>query len=279
MTKIKKKIINEIKNQILFNITFNLLSSIICFYSTMQASVNLFKPSLINAVIFKGSSSSYMQLMCLHARLLKIHLLSASNLARKYTNYFSNFVIDQSCCCAAASSLLVETWRPEQVAFRYYIVITQDQSVITQRHWTAAPPASGGRQWTMEAAALPALLIYHPSCSPLFSNPIIFFCDPFTRHHLHQIIWRCAACEQPCSVSQTRRLNRWNRRFNWFIFFPLTVAGLFPRENSLSDGAQQPTALPPPLEEVLMKNMSLKEPRGRRSAVLQYPCTGLRQKV
>lgn len=64
------------------------------------------------------------------------------------------------------------------------------------------------------------LLIYHPPCSPLFSNPIIFFGDPFTRHHLHQIIWRCAACEQPCLVSLSRRLNRWNHRFNWFIFFP-----------------------------------------------------------
>lgn len=74
------------------------------------------------------------------------------------------------------------------------------------------PQAAGGRPSK-------PLLIYHPPCSPLFSNPIIFFGDPFTQHHLHQINWRCAACEQPCLVSLSRRLNRWNRRFNWFIFF------------------------------------------------------------
>lgn len=50
------------------------------------------------------------------------------------------------------------------------------------------------------------LFIYYPSCFPLFSNPIIF-CNPFTRHHLHQIIWRCivsgrAWCLPPLSLHQ-----------------------------------------------------------------------------
>lgn len=70
--------------------------------------------------------------------------------------------------------------------------------------------SAGSRRSCSERSCSALLFIYYPSCFPLFSNPIIF-CNPFTRHHLRQIICRCIVSRHAwCFASRTRVINWWS---------------------------------------------------------------------
>lgn len=149
---------------------------------------------------------------------------------------------------------------------------------MSSRVWlpTAAPPASGGRQRTVLQPEVkpPPLFIYYPWCSPLFSNPIIFFaihsrgiiCGRLSGDapRVSRRVWR--ACHR-VGVQTDETTAAANSRFNWFCFGffprdPLTVAAVFARGNAALDGPLLPTALTPALENMAVKNALLRESRG-----------------
>lgn len=134
--------------------------------------------------------------------------------------------------------------------------------------------SAGSRRSCSERSCSALLFIYYPSCFPLFSNPVIF-CNPFTRHHLHQIIWRCIVSRHAwClrrgvinwwsdngSKQQSGWWAWWKLLFLFFLFFCWWRSWEITVSDWLLQRCTHRRVFNLSLEDVAMKNTFLKEIR------------------